>query len=302
MHNFKEKKLPKILRYDHVDAWQFEPGEEIVVTHKIDGSMLSMRYSLEEDRVVCWSKNRELPANDKDFATGILYAQKFAEKIKLHDYLHLQFFGEYLKSGQIQKLYTKKDVVIIFGIYNHDTQSWLQWDDLVRVCGDIGIEHAWCIYKGQFSGWDSIKPFVGMSNLTKDGKGGEGIVIATDPSDGSVTRVKWVAETFKEHRKVKDKKQRKELTPSQLFIMENVNFNRVFKQVHYLLDHEAIDEADLAFSNFGSVAHRVNEAVFADILAEEAQPDDFDINEAIKTVNKQVPPHLRKIIQDKESV
>jgi hypothetical protein len=289
------KTLPKIYRYDSEDAYQFKMGEHIIITEKNDGSQFQFKYDQDANAVQCFSKNRALPMDDLSFIDGIEYVQQFKDKIIKSDFTRLRFYGEFLHMGRLQRLYTQKDVVNIFAIYDDDNDLWLPWKSVQWVCRQIGINAVAEFYDGPYIDDDHMDKFAGKSALTESGKDGEGVVVSLDATP---IRVKDVCPEFKEVKRIRKEQQLGMLTDSQRLAYESVNFPRIVKAISHLVENDELNPVDLYIENFSNFIKIIGDEVKSDVLEEEGEPE--DMQEFIKSANKLIPQFIKEYINIKK--
>ena len=87
------------------------------------------------------------------------------------------------------------------------------------------------------------------------------------------------------------------MTPSQKFIAETLTDARAHKMILKFRDENRLPEA-IDFNHFGQIAKPLGQALWNDIMEEEADnlPIDFDEKEARKALNKKVPTYVKELI------
>lgn len=180
-----------------------QPGEEIVLTEKIHGSNAGFSH----DGIRLWVKSRNLylKRDEEDMWWDIAIRYNLEEK--LSKYPGMVFFGEIY--GQVKKF--RYDTIIedkrllsrvrFFDIWNTKTGRYVDYDERVRICTELGLDVVPELYRGPWLGKDEMYPYAeGLTTL-----GGkhirEGWVLNTvkerfEPQLNSRMQVKLVGEGY----------------------------------------------------------------------------------------------------------
>lgn len=205
-----EEKAPQGWHIPHYDIDSvrkvvslLQPGEEIVLTEKIHGSNAGFCH----DGTRLWVKSRRLylKKDEEDMWWDI--AIRYDLENKLSKYPGFVFFGEVY--GQVKKF--RYDTVIqdkrllsrirFFDIWNTKTGRYLDYDERVRICTELGLDIVPELYRGPWLGKEEMYPYAeGLTTL-----GGkhirEGWVLNTvkerfEPQLNSRMQVKLVGEGY----------------------------------------------------------------------------------------------------------
>lgn len=97
----------------------FEPGDQIIIQEKIDGSNASFQYDRETDSVICFSRNQIL-SPELHLRGFYEWVQKL-DKERVHAVLgdNLRMFGEWLvRLYPIRKTAMKRCTALMCSIWN----------------------------------------------------------------------------------------------------------------------------------------------------------------------------------------
>lgn len=205
-----EEKAPQGWHIPHYDIDSvrkvvnlLQPGEEIVLTEKIHGSNAGFSH----DGARLWVKSRRLylKKDEEDMWWDI--AIRYDLENKLSKYPGFVFFGEVY--GQVKKFRYDSTIenkrllsrIRFFDIWNTKTGRYVDYDERVRICTELGLDVVPELYRGPWLGKEQMYPYAeGLTTL-----GGkhirEGWVLNTvkerfEPQLNSRMQVKLVGEGY----------------------------------------------------------------------------------------------------------
>jgi len=179
-------------------------GQEFYATVKCDGSSATYILDPNEDRFRVCSRNLELKENDSNTHW------KMAKKYNLENILrsltrHLAIQGEICGEGiQGNPMKLVGQHLFVFLIKDLDTNTWLSWDETIKLCDNNDIPHVWELYpRFTVENMPSLEELQNISNNTKyttaDGKGvdAEGIIVRpVNPIPSNVLGKSWWSVKF----------------------------------------------------------------------------------------------------------
>jgi RNA ligase (TIGR02306 family) len=171
-------------------------GEEVVLTEKLHGR--NARFVWAKDRLWCGSHTRVKRQTAQTVEWVI--AAKYDLENKLRNYPDLVFFGEIY--GQIQRGF-QYDIpkgeagLRVFDILNLKTRRYLDWADVVSLCGEVGLTTVPVLFQGP---WNEELTELRNGKTTLGNHTREGIVIhpTKERLDNRIGRVilKFVGEDY----------------------------------------------------------------------------------------------------------
>ena len=259
----------------------FELDDIIQITEKYDGSNACACYDVENDKLLAFSRKREL-----SFANTLNgfwnYIQQLPEQaIKMFKlYPSFRVFGEWSNKNRITYYDTNKiKHWYIYDIYDTTTEQWLEQKMVKTFCKRAGLEYIQELYYGPFISWEHCKSFLHCNSY---GDTQEGVVIKNQTklnnwnSHDTKTPLylKIVNDSFKETMKHKEKiidpmkeNNKKEAQK----IMESIcTKNRVEKELYKMRDEGIIPEK-VTPQDMGLVARNLPKRIYADLLKEEKE-------------------------------
>lgn len=276
----------------------FNPGDEVIITCKLDGANSSVQYD-PECEVQSFSRKTTLTESNNN--RGFYQLAKTFNIEKLKEHSTLRFFGEYLTKHKIQYPDDKKDKFYMFDIFDTVNSVWLLPDDVIKISEDCGFEFVPIFYRGPFISWEHVMEFVGNSGLGEEN--GEGIVIKniTTMKSGN-TKIPFVTKIVrKEFKESMAPKQRKPQTPVDEYAIELtksiVTPARIEKLLYKMIDESLLEENWNA-SCMPNIAKHLPLMVYEDCVKEEndivQQVDSFG-----KISNKIVMQYVKKLLADR---
>lgn len=276
----------------------FNPGDEVIITCKLDGANSSVQYD-PECEVQSFSRKTILTESNNN--RGFYQLAKTFNIEKLKEYDKLRFFGEYLTKHRIKYPDDKKDKFYLFDIFNTVNSAWLLPDEVMTIGGDCGFEFVPIFYRGPFISWEHVMEFVGKSGLGEEQ--GEGIVIKNITTmKNADTKIPFVTKIVrKEFKESMMPKQRKPQTPVDEHAIELtksiVTPARIEKLLYKMIDESLLEE-NWDSSCMANIAKHLPLMVYEDCVKEEndivQQVDTFG-----KISSKLVMQHVKKLLTDR---
>ena len=274
----ERKSFMDIQRLKEGFADGFQPGDEIVIQEKFDGSNASFRYDVETGKLVAFSRRQTLNPLGNTLSGFYNYIQSLnVEEFK--DYPDYVVFGEWSGARNAIIYYpecTKKWYV--FDIYDVNEQVYLQQSEVKKFAEEHGLDYINTYYVGPFISWDHVMSFVGTSAY---GDIQEGIIVKNqtklnDPNSKLPFVVKIVGEKFHEikktnhARKVVDPKKLQERAAAQELTESIVTRRRVEKELYKMRD-DGIIPADWCEKDMKTVARELPSRIYQDCIKEEPE-------------------------------
>ncbi|MCS9991231.1 hypothetical protein EFL79_10590 [Weissella confusa] len=289
------KKMQKIVElHNHLVAMQrlgnsyvgFKPGDEILVTEKLDGANGSF------DKNGVYSHRKELSKSDTLRGLyGFIMDTGLVSDEQVGDY---QVFGEWLVPHAIIEY--KPEVYSKFYIFDMwSGNQWVGYDmaETMATISDMPFEMAPKLYEGKFESYAQLEElrdkFKTNSTMSVDGRM-EGIVVTNlsrEDKNGNPLRIKVVNEDYKEQ--ARQPKHSHSVPKIVAWAEQYVTPARIEKKINEAIDEEGVRITMSSFKD-GTVKH-IAELVADDVL-EEAMDTPImshsDVNDYQRFVNKQV--------------
>lgn len=136
----------------------FEVGDIIQITEKWDGSNASIRYDIETETLVAFSRKQILNFNNT--LNGFYnYVQQLDAKLFANTPNYV-IFGEW---GNKNKIIYRPECYkrwYVFDIYDVEKQQYLPQDTVKAFAESHGIEYIHVLYEGPFISWDHCRTFM----------------------------------------------------------------------------------------------------------------------------------------------
>jgi ATP-dependent RNA circularization protein (DNA/RNA ligase family) len=243
------KKYMEIQNLNREIGDMFEPGDQIIIQEKIDGSNASFQYDRETDSVICFSRNQIL-SPELHLRGFYEWVQKL-DKERVHAVLgdNLRMFGEWLVRHTVPYPKDCYETLYCFDVFDMEQHRYLPQDQVKALAEQLGLRYVPVFYEGPFTSWEDYQPLVGKTEL--GGEIGEGIIIKNlSTLSGNLAYTKIVHENFSENKKTWKKKQRRKPSPEELQEHERllelaktvVTRQRVQKMLYKLVDEGVIPE------------------------------------------------------------
>lgn len=304
------KEYTKIIRYGKVGTEElYQPGDEIIVQEKIDGSNASIVRYNNEKKVHKFSKSIELEGEVKGQLNGFVrWVDESVDGMGLIP--NLVYFFEYTGKQKVKYPEHNKKPFLI-DIYDLDAEEYMPFDFLLEEASLLGFEVAPVLYRGEFISVEHLQSLVGLTELggmLKGEPGGEGIVIKGNRKNRFGRRVftKMVVAGFKEVKHYSDAERTERLrqaenTPERLFVVDTVTDARVDK-IMYKLQTEGVLPEVLTLKVMGDILRNVSKRVYDDIMEEERDmlPEVFDSKLVTKGIGVVLPAIVKRVLLERE--
>lgn len=298
------KKYMSIVRLGHKStAGVLKEGDYIVAFEKLDGANASFKRN-EQGELECFSRNTKL--DESNNLRG--FYQWVHENINPDDLMPNRiYFGEWLVQHKVQ-YGVNKNQFYLFDVYHETAKKYLDFPTVILEAYSLGLQVAPVLYMGKYQGFDHLMRLVGRSALADNPIGGEGIVVKNysyrDRSNDQMF-VKLVSEAFAEVQPQKLPKDPAAETPESVFVGQFLTKARAEKLLLKLVDEGILDEK-FGIENMGTILKNLGSRVLDDIVKEEKDnyPEgvDFDEKSAMKAVGRKLPPIVKEIIKERETV
>lgn len=295
------KKYMEIQNLNREIGDMFEPGDQIIIQEKIDGSNASFQYDRETDSVICFSRNQIL-SPELNLRGFYEWVQKL-DKERVHAVLgdNLRMFGEWLVRHTVPYPKDCYETLYCFDVFDTERFCYLPQDQVKALAEQLGLRYVPVFYEGTFTSWEAYQPLVGKTEL--GGEIGEGIIIKNlSTLSFNVAYTKIVHEKFSEN-----KKQHRKLSPEELQEHERllelaktvVTKQRVQKILYKMVDKGMIPE-DFSRRDIASIFRYLPSSIFYDCLKE--APEVVNRIEKFGKLSSEISRSLvKEIIAEKEN-
>ncbi len=273
----KQKEFMDIQRLKEGFADGFQPGDEIVVQEKFDGSNASCRYDIETGKLIAFSRRQTLDPLGNTLNGFYNYIQSLNVN-DFKDYPDYVVFGEWSGARNAIIYYpecTKKWYV--FDIFDVNKETYLPQTEVKKFAEEHGLDYINTYYVGPFISWDHVMSFIGKKSAYGDIQ--EGVICKNqtrlnDPNTRLPFVVKIVGDKFYEvkknnHiRKMIDPQKLQEKAAAQELTESIVTRRRVEKELYKMRD-EGIIPTDWCEQNMKTVARELPSRIYDDCMKEE---------------------------------
>lgn len=271
------KKFMDIQRIKEGIVDNFQIGDTIYITEKIDGANAAIRYDSETNTVVAQSRKNIL--NISNNLRGFYEFSQALNVNKVREVLdnNLICFGEWLVPHTVKYPNEAYNNFYAFDVYNTDTEKYLSQSESIRIVNKLGLKYVPIFYIGEFQSWEHCMSFVGKTEL--GGEYGEGIVCKNqsrlnDPNNRQPFYLKIVGDKFKEvhqrHDKTPDPEWLKSMQESYNLCETIVTDARVTKILNKFVDEGILPE-NWGAPEMSIIAKNLTKAVYKDCLKEEPE-------------------------------
>ena len=285
------KKFMDIQRIKEGIVDNFQVGDWIYITEKIDGANAAIRYDSDTNTVAAQSRKNVLNISNNLRGFYEFTQTLNVDKVKAVLGDNLVLFGEWLVKHSVPYPDEKYNTFYAFDVYDTDKEKYLPQIEAVGISNELGLTFVPVFYIGKFQSWEHCMSFVGKTAL--GGEYGEGIVCKNqsrlnDPNNRQPFYLKIVGEQFKEVHKRKDKtpnaEQLKSLEENYELCKTIVTEARVNKILNKFVDEGILPE-NWGATEMPIIAKNLTKAVYEDCLKEE--PDIVkQISDFGKTANR----------------
>ena len=257
----------------------FEPGDEIVVQEKVDGSNASIRYDVETDSLVAFSRKQTL-----DYSKTLNGFWNYVQSLNADEYKDTPsyvIFGEWMVHNHIH--YTE-DVYkrwIVYDIYDTETQQYLAQNLVKEFCDKHNLEYIHVLYTGKFTSWnDLIEKFAENTSYYCDVKA-EGFIVKNqtklnNPNSRTPFVLKIVNDSYSEinksnHiRKIEDPQKLQAKAHAQEIVDTIVTKRRVEKEIRKMIDEQLLPKK-IEPKDMSVVARSLPKRIYDDCVKEEVE-------------------------------
>lgn len=262
------------LTQSNVDG--FEVGDIIQITEKWDGSNASIRYDVETDRLVAFSRKLEL-----SYHQTLHGFWNYVQKLNVEDYKNTPnyvVFGEWGVKNAIRYNPEAYGKWYVYDIYDIEKQMYLPQTDVKKFVEERGLTYINVLYEGEFISWEHCKSFCDSPAY---GEQMEGIVVKNqtklnDPNSRTPFVLKIVNDCFSEvkkenrQRKIEDPQKLKEKEHAQSIVDEIVTKRRVEKELFKMRDEGILPEK-MTPQDMQLVAKNLPKRIYDDCIKEEKE-------------------------------
>lgn len=252
----------------------FNVGNNIQITEKIDGCNASIRYDVESNKLVAFSRNNEL-SYDLTLNGFWNYAQTLNPD-EYKDTPNYVIFGEWLVKHTViyrEDAYRKW---YVFDIFDMDKQEYLPQSEVKEFVKKHNLLYVHVLYEGDFISWEHCKSFL---NSPVYGDMQEGIVVknltnlnninSNDPFVLKILNDQFAEIKKSNHiRKLQDPQKIQEKEYAQEIAEQIVTENRIRKEILKMQDEGILPEK-IAPQNMKTVAMYLPERIYDDCIEEE---------------------------------
>lgn len=280
-------KFESIKRNGHKD-YVHDAEDDVIVLEKLDGANASVTAT--------YTASRNNVLTPENTLRGWLEA---SERLRTSPLLvQHTLYGEWLVSHTVNYKPEAYQKFYLFAVMDNQTGKHLPWEKVEEFAQKLDLPTPKVLFKGKYKDvFGKLDELAGLSELTVEPNTGEGVVVLNETQG---FRTKVVTKRFEEradrkHRPAKEV----QLTPSMEWATMYATEARMTKVVHKMLDEGLLKPEEMVFKNFGNVARKVLPLILEDMLEEaEEMPEDFNKDEAQKTLNRKFPPVLRTFMQE----
>lgn len=300
------KKFDKIQRVTTDILKSFNGDLNVTISEKIDGANASFKINT-DGSFTAFSRRTKLNENDTLRGFYDEVEENLLPKVMINkdnpaiqEFLQEDYtlFGEWLVPHSVQYKDEFWEKFYPFAVYDNVNEQYLSEDLINELSNVLGLNRPQQLYAGKLSGVkDKLESLLGKSDMSKELNHGEGIIIVFEDllNKPEETRLKIVTDEFLEHKQLN---KNKALPFTATWVNQFITSGRVNKIIYKAVDEGVFNDIPIEFKNFKQIVTPINENVLADILEEESTPDGFDMNDAVKVINKGVPRYVRDFIQN----
>ncbi|ASZ75983.1 RNA ligase [Bacillus phage Taffo16] len=303
-NSFEQKHYTKVIRYGKSGTQGLlNPGDEIVIYEKVDGSNASFAQDTGVDKVRRFSRKLEL-TEDWGLNGFVEWTIDCIDgQALLPDVL---YFGEWTAPHKVRYAEEFTRTYFLFDLYDTKTQKYLPYETVELEALRLGLKLAPVLYRGEFIDFEHLMSFVGKTALgghVGDKEGGEGIVVKK-VNDKDQVFLKLVDEAFLEVHNSRGSKQKVPKDPNKAsaeraFVNATVTEARVDKILYKLSDEGVLPDV-LVIQDMGDILKAAGNVVYQDIMEEEADellPADHEKREVRRAVGGVLPQIVKQVLK-----
>lgn len=300
------KKYTSITRFGKTGTLDAINGAELIsITEKIDGANAS--FILDKTSpigVSCYSRNTSLTIENGLDGFYDWVKKNITPKCRELNKSY-RYFGEWLVQHKVRYKESFYRKFYLFSIWDEENKTYLPEEVVRAEAKRLELDTAPLLYLGKFISIEHIMSFVGKSKMTLEENNGEGVVVKNityKDRGGNQFFVKFISPQFAEVAKVKEHKVDEELIASHLKVDMVVTKNRIEKTFLKLIDEGNIPK-DYSLKDIGIILKSVNQAVYEDVLKEEADELEGVSDKVLsKRIGKIVVPTIRELLVEQGRV
>lgn len=301
---FEQKHYTKVIRYGKSGTQGLlQPGDEIVIYEKVDGSNASFAQDTGVDKVRRFSRKLEL--TEEWGLNGFVEwtIDNIDGQALLPDVL---YFGEWTAPHKVKYAEEFTRTYLLFDLYDTKSKKYLSYDTVESEAKRLGLKLAPVLYRGEFISFEHLMSFVGQTKLGGNvgGKpGGEGVVVKK-VNDKDQVFLKLVDEVFLEVHNSKVSKQKAPKDPNKVsaertFVEATVTEARVDKILYKLSDEGKLPNV-LVVQDLGDILKVAGNVVYEDIMEEEASellPAEYEKKDIKRAVGGVLPQIVKQVLR-----
>lgn len=250
----------------------FHVGDFVVIQEKIDGANACVRYDSESDKLVCFSRNKELSFDNTLRGFWNLVQDMDVTEFRKHPNWYV--FGEMLVPHTIKYDAGSYNKWYVYDIYDEENGAWMQQKTVREFCDAAKLKYVHTYYEGEFVSWEHVKSFM---NSPGYGSQQEGVIVknqtALNFDIADPPYLKLVNEIFREikssnHKEKMEDPEKKQAKENAFEIVEAiVTKPRVAKMLLSLIDEGQLPER-LQPADMRQVASLLPKRVYEDCMKE----------------------------------
>lgn len=188
------KKFMDIQRIKEGIVDNFQVGDWIYITEKIDGANAAIRYDSETNTVIAQSRKNILNISNNLRGFYEFTQTLNVDKVKAVLGDNLVLFGEWLVKHSVPYPDEKYNTFYAFDVYDTDKEKYLPQIEAIRISNELGLTFVPVFYMGEFQSWEHCLNFVGKTAL--GGEYGEGCfnsrtkILMADDTEKYITEIK----------------------------------------------------------------------------------------------------------------
>ena len=275
----EQKKFIDIQRLKDKYAEGFSIGEHIVCQEKIDGASAAFAYDAATDKIVAFSRRRQLDQSNtlNGFYDFVMTRDKELFKSVLGD--RFICFGEWASRHTIRYPDEVYSNFYMFDVWDRENKQYMPWSFVKEMAAKLSLKTVPVFYDGEFTSWEDIYKLVGRTEMGAE-PCGEGIVVKSQDrlanmDDRQPAYVKIVAKEFSE---VHQSKPHKEVDPAKIAAKQAaeelaktiITERRITKWIEKFIE-DALIPADWNEHDLGTLAKLMPKAIYEDCVKEEPE-------------------------------
>ncbi|UNA01647.1 putative RNA ligase [Bacillus phage vB_BcgM] len=305
-NSFEQKHYTKVIRYGKSGTQGLlNPGDEIVIYEKVDGSNASFAQDTGLEKVRRFSRKLEL--TEEWGLNGFVEwtIDSIDGQALLPDVL---YFGEWTAPHKVRYAEEFTRTFFLFDLYDTKTKKYLPYGNVEEEAKRLGLKLAPVLYEGEFISFEHLMSFVGQTKLGGNvggQAGGEGIVVKK-VNDKDQVFLKLVDEAFLEVHNSTGSRQKAPKDPNKAsaeraFVAATVTEARVDKILYKLSDEGVLPDV-LVIQDMGDILKAAGNVVYEDIMEEEASellPDEYEKKEVRRAVGGVLPQIVKQVLKSR---